>query len=108
MEIRNGYFTPMDDEVNRLFTDIARKENQFAFELEFRADDPEASGPARMISLSDGTSDRNWTLGQQEDKLILRLRTTETGPNGLRRRQSLAPLRWERCIMWLFPINRES
>lgn len=82
MEIRNGYFTPMDDEVNRLFTDIARKENQFAFELEFRADDPEASGPARMISLSDGTSDRNWTLGQQEDKLILRLRTTETGPNG--------------------------
>lgn len=82
MEIRNGYFTPMDDEVNRLFTDIARKENQFAFELEFRADDPEASGPARMISLSDGTSDRNWTLGQQGDKLVLRLRTTETGPYG--------------------------
>ena len=82
MEIRKGYFTPMDEEVNRLFTDIARKENQFAFELEFRADDPEASGPARMISLSDGTSDRNWTLGQQGDKLVLRLRTTETGSNG--------------------------
>lgn len=82
MELKNGAFTVPDDDVNRICTDIARKENQFAFELEFRADNPQAAGPARIISFSNGTGSRNWTLGQEKEQLILRLRTTNTGENG--------------------------
>lgn len=39
-------------------------------------------GPARIISLSDGASRRNFTLGQQRDAAVLRVRTPRTGLNG--------------------------
>jgi glycopeptide antibiotics resistance protein len=39
-------------------------------------------GPARIISLSNGTLERNFTLGQQGPDLIFRLRTVGTGGNG--------------------------
>ncbi|MEO1492618.1 MAG: LamG domain-containing protein [Pseudomonadota bacterium] len=39
-------------------------------------------GPARIISLSDGASHRNFTLGQQRDAAVIRVRTPATGPNG--------------------------
>ena len=38
-------------------------------------------GPARIISLSDSPSRRNFTLGQQDNKLSLRLRTPLNGIN---------------------------
>lgn len=40
------------------------------------------TGPARMISISDGTLLRNFTLGQQGNHLAIRLRTPITGENG--------------------------
>ncbi len=39
-------------------------------------------GPARIVSFSSDPSSRNFTLGQQKDKLIVRLRTPQTGTNG--------------------------
>lgn len=39
-------------------------------------------GPARIISYSLNTRRRNFTLGQHGEKLIMRLRTTETSLNG--------------------------
>ena len=41
------------------------------------------AGPARIVTFSSGTDSRDFTLGQEGDRLILRLRTTETGPNGV-------------------------
>jgi hypothetical protein len=40
------------------------------------------AGPARIVSFSSDPSSRNFTLGQHLDKLVLRLRTPQTGPNG--------------------------
>lgn len=39
-------------------------------------------GPARIISLSRDASGRNFTIGQERDGLVFRLRTPETGVNG--------------------------
>ena len=41
------------------------------------------NGPARIITLSNGTSDRNLTLAQDGDKYILRTRTSNTTSNGM-------------------------
>ena len=41
------------------------------------------NGPARIITLSNGTSNRNLTLGQDGDKFILRTRTSNTTSNGM-------------------------
>ncbi|MGC9319994.1 MAG: DUF4038 domain-containing protein [Armatimonadota bacterium] len=40
-------------------------------------------GPARIVTLSRDPGQRNFTLGQQGDRYIVRLRTTETGANGV-------------------------
>jgi len=45
-------------------------------------DSAEQTGPARIISFSSDASTRNFTLGQHGDRLVLRLRTPFTGPNG--------------------------
>ena len=39
-------------------------------------------GPARIVTLSSGPAARNLTVGQQRDRVVLRLRTPGTGPNG--------------------------
>lgn len=39
-------------------------------------------GPARIISLSDGASLRNFTLGEHRGGIVLRIRTPVTGANG--------------------------
>ncbi|MEX0777962.1 MAG: LamG-like jellyroll fold domain-containing protein [Phycisphaeraceae bacterium] len=41
-----------------------------------------ATGPARIVSLSRDANSRNFTLGQEEGRLIVRFRTTSSGQNG--------------------------
>lgn len=41
-------------------------------------------GPARIVSYSLNPGERNFTLGQQGNDLIMRLRTTRTNDNGMR------------------------
>lgn len=41
------------------------------------------AGPARIVTLSDGTGQRNFTLGQDGDKYEVRFRTKATNANGL-------------------------
>ncbi|MEM7707456.1 MAG: Ig-like domain-containing protein, partial [Pseudomonadota bacterium] len=45
--------------------------------------DNQQDGPARILSLSADTQNRNATLGQDGDAYTVRFRTSETGPNGL-------------------------
>lgn len=46
------------------------------------AANPAQSGPARIVSISADPYRRNITLGQEEDALIIRLRTPAAGENG--------------------------
>lgn len=82
MVLSGGYFECPDQEFTPLFAALAKSENQWSAELEFISYSSAQTGPARIASLSDGASVRNWTIGQEGKQLILRLRTTSTGVNG--------------------------
>ena len=60
-----------------------KKANQLTLETWIRPENLEATGPARIVTLSQDSSNRNLTLGQQGDTFEVRLRTTKTGNNGL-------------------------
>lgn len=59
-----------------------QKTNQLAVEFNVTTQNLDQQGPARLITFSSGTGTRNFTVGQQQDNLIFRLRTPETGDNG--------------------------
>lgn len=46
------------------------------------AANPAQSGPARIVSISADSYHRNITLGQEDDALVIRLRTSAAGENG--------------------------
>ncbi|MBN1464272.1 DUF5060 domain-containing protein [candidate division KSB1 bacterium] len=60
-----------------------RKTHQLGIEAMLRTDNLEQGGPARLITFSSGTNARNFTLGQEKENLIFRLRTPMTGENAL-------------------------
>lgn len=60
-----------------------KQANQLTLETWIRPDSLELIGPARIVTLSQDSSNRNLTLGQQGDTFEVRLRTTKTGNNGL-------------------------
>lgn len=45
--------------------------------------DAQQTGPARILTLSSGPNERNFTLGQEDERFEVRLRTSETSANGL-------------------------
>ena len=50
------------------------------------------TGPARIVSFSTDTGRRNFTLGQDGEQLVLRLRTPATGPNGVNPQAALCKI----------------
>lgn len=61
-----------------------RQTNQLTIEAVLQTNDLKQIGPARIISFSTDPYKRNFTLGQQKQDLVLRLRTTKTGENGMK------------------------
>ena len=57
------------------------KTSEFTISTTLTTTKPEQSGPARIISLSNDSFRRNFTLGQQESDLVFRVRTPLTGAN---------------------------
>jgi hypothetical protein len=47
-----------------------------------RTDDPDQRGPARLLTISDGVSDRNLTLGRKDDDRVVRVRRPGSDANG--------------------------
>ena len=62
--------------------DAARKSNALTVEAWLTPAQTAQAGPARILTLSSGTSQRNFTLGQDGDKFDVRFRSTKTDPNG--------------------------
>lgn len=69
-----------------------RRSGQLTIEAILRADRVVQTGPARIITFSRDHSNRNVTLGQHRDQLVLRLRTPRTGPNGVNPQITLCPV----------------
>ncbi len=60
-----------------------RQRGELAIEIAFAPTEARQTGPARIFSFSEDPHHRNFTLGQEEDRLVFRLRTTRTGENGM-------------------------
>jgi len=59
-----------------------RRAKGFTLETVLKTAGNDQSGPARIVSWSADESRRNFTLGQEKDRLVFRLRTTDTDLNG--------------------------
>jgi hypothetical protein len=77
---KGAFIAPM--ETARAITDACRKSGQLRVEAVITPANKTSSGPARIISLSTDGHHRNFTIGQERDHFILRLRTPRTGENG--------------------------
>jgi hypothetical protein len=60
-----------------------QKSGEFTLEAWLKPSNTTQRGPARIISLSLDSADRNFTLAQERDRFEFRLRTTATDDNGL-------------------------
>jgi hypothetical protein len=70
-----------DEETRRQLTEHAIQSQRVTIHAEVVSEGRQ-TGPARIATFSGGTRERNVTLGQEGDDLILRIRSRLHGPNG--------------------------
>ena len=75
-----GAFAAQD--VDDALLRACKASNALTVEATIATDSLDQAGPARIISFSTDSGSRNFTLGQQKDHLVFRLRTPKTGDNG--------------------------
>jgi hypothetical protein len=91
MELRGGSFV-VDDESAVRVHDAARATNELTIELTLTPAAADQRGPARIFSFSSNDRTRNFTLGQEGDHLVFRLRTATTGQNADQPQIDLGPI----------------
>ncbi len=67
---------------SKIFESI-RRSGQLTLEVWIQPANTKQNGPARIVTLSQNSNERNFTIGQEGDKLDVRLRTTKTSTNGM-------------------------
>jgi hypothetical protein len=80
MDLTNGAI--QQHGFDRELLNACKKTNQLGLEVALTSASDNQSGPARIVSFSKNTNERNFTLGQEGKKLVLRLRTSKNGLNG--------------------------
>jgi len=81
LDTREGGITRLPG-AGEALAEACKVSNAVTIVVGFETDDLKQSGPARIIGISDGPVLRNFTIGQERERLVLRFRTTETGFNG--------------------------
>ena len=82
LEVRGKTLIRSDKPAAKVFNAV-RRSGEITIEVWVRPASAKQAGPARMVTLSGGSSERNFTLGQEGDKVDVRLRTTKTSGNGI-------------------------
>ena len=82
LEVRGKTLIRSDKPAAKVFNAV-RRSGEITIEAWVRPANAKQDGPARMVTLSGGSSERNFTLGQEGDKVEVRLRTTKTSGNGI-------------------------
>jgi hypothetical protein len=82
LEIRNNTLLRSEKPAKRL-TEAIKRSGEITLEAWIKPANTKQSGPARIVSLSRDSTNRNLTLGQDGDKYDVRFRTTKTSNNGL-------------------------
>lgn len=72
----------LPSDASRQFTQAARRHNGFTLAARITPSSANQAGPARIVSLSADTLHRNFDLGQEGDRLVLRVSTPVSGANG--------------------------
>ena len=91
MELTGGAFLAQG--ADALLLSACKETNELSVETVLKTHDLSQTGPARIISFSLDPYRRNFTLGQERSRLILRLRTPLTGDNGMKPQTDLCSLR---------------
>ena len=91
LDLRFGHFAA--DKINDTLLTQIRASNQLTLEATIQPANVTQTGPVRIISFSSGSNERNFSLGQQGEQLVLRLRTPSTGVNGTSPEVSLGKIR---------------
>ena len=86
-------------EANRLSPDVSRRflhsaitRNGFTLIATVTTANAHQNGPARLVSFSADQFNRNFDLGQEDARLVFRVRTTITGPNGMHPHVETSPI----------------
>ena len=82
LEIRNTTTIRSDKPPTKILNAVKRS-NALTVEIWLEPANLTQEGPARLFTISGGTSNRNVTLGQEGPALQARLRTTRTSNNGM-------------------------
>ena len=81
MDLTGGAF--LTQNVNDTLLEACQASNQLTLECLVTTDNLDQSGPARIISFSNDSTHRNFTLGQNGNRFAVRIRTPRTGPNAM-------------------------
>ncbi len=108
----------MSDQPAKPLIQEIKKSNELTLEAWILPEDRGQKGPARIVSISSGASERNLTLGQEGDQYIVRCRAAGTDNNGmpdLRAAHGSVELRWTHLVFVVdktgkanFYVNGES
>jgi hypothetical protein len=82
LELRGKTSVSSKKPANRL-TEAIKRSGEITLEAWIKPAHPEQTGPARLVTLSQNSSHRNVTLGQDSDKYDVRFRSTKTSTNGI-------------------------
>ena len=82
LEVRGKTAIRSDKPAKKLI-DAVRHSGSLTIEAWIQPANTSQDGPARIVSLSKSSNERNFTLGQDKDKFEVRLRTTRTSTNGI-------------------------
>jgi hypothetical protein len=82
LQVRGGTSIQTEGSATKLI-DAFRKSGELTFEAWIQPANTKQDGPARIVTISRNTSERNFTIGQDGDRFDARLRTTKTSKNGL-------------------------
>jgi len=80
--LKPGSLHRQSEQAPRQTWQLVRDSGQFTLEVWFTSDKVPQSGPARIVTSSKDTGQRNFTLGQDGDRIEVRFRTTKTSENG--------------------------
>ena len=82
LKIRRGTLVQSHKPARRL-VEAVKRSGEITVEAWIKPADTRQSGPARIVSLSHNSTNRNITLGQDGDKFDVRFRSTRTSNNGI-------------------------
>ncbi|MEM7011025.1 MAG: LamG-like jellyroll fold domain-containing protein [Verrucomicrobiota bacterium] len=82
LEIINDTLIESNNPSTRLIENV-RKNRELSIEAWVRPQNLNQEGPARIVTLSHNSTNRNFTLGQERNRIETRVRTEKTDNNGL-------------------------